>query len=383
MKTLLVEGWRRLAQSYAMVNQWQCLELKRLNQIKLLHHDLPYYKKRWTSQPNLFGSRKDKILESIEEYKDGDPYDALYRITYPFDFTPSPIAPTYVYVTCEYLFQNEKGIITSPELCGRAPDNNVRILASSNWSKAGLISSGVVPEKISIVPHGFDPETFYPVSEEVRNGLRKKMGWNDNFIFLHIGAMTGNKGLEPLFKAFVKVAKNNPRVRLVLKGLSQLYDSKKKIAKCCDILSTEEMELLADRVIYLGAMVSNKELAQIFQCADVYVSSYYAEGFNLPVLEAAACGLPVICTAGGPTDDFTHESFALRINSELHDTIVKNEHRVYLMPSLQHLEELMTKSYSDTEWRKKAGQAAAEYVRNGYTWKQVTQKLQNTIFPQI
>ena len=46
------------------------------------------------------------------------------------------------------------------------------------------------------------------------------------------------------------------------------------------------------------------------QAADVYVSPYHAEGFNLPVLEAVACGIPVVVSAGGSTEDFTHPAFA-------------------------------------------------------------------------
>jgi hypothetical protein len=42
----------------------------------------------------------------------------------------------------------------------------------------------------------------------------------------------------------------------------------------------------------------------VYGAADVYVSPYRAEGFNLPVLEAMACGLPTLTTKGGPTDDF-------------------------------------------------------------------------------
>ena len=51
-------------------------------------------------------------------------------------------------------------------------------------------------------------------------------------------------------------------------------------------------------------------------CADVYVSPYKAEGFNLPVLESMALGVPVIVTSGGPTDDFTNSKFAKYVDSE-------------------------------------------------------------------
>ena len=69
---------------------------------------------------------------------------------------------------------------------------------------------------------------------------------------------------------------------------------------------------------YLGLAItlSSDELAELMACADVYVSPYKAEGFNLPVLESMALGVPVIITKGGPTDDFTNAAFAKYVDSE-------------------------------------------------------------------
>jgi glycosyltransferase involved in cell wall biosynthesis len=57
-------------------------------------------------------------------------------------------------------------------------------------------------------------------------------------------------------------------------------------------------------------------LRQLYGIADAYVSPYRAEGFNLPVLEAAACGTPVIVTQGGATDDFCNADVAMLIPSQ-------------------------------------------------------------------
>ena len=46
------------------------------------------------------------------------------------------------------------------------------------------------------------------------------------------------------------------------------------------------------------------QLNSLYNAADVYVTPYRAEGFNLPALEAQACGTPVVATRGGATDDF-------------------------------------------------------------------------------
>jgi glycosyltransferase involved in cell wall biosynthesis len=54
-------------------------------------------------------------------------------------------------------------------------------------------------------------------------------------------------------------------------------------------------------------------MAELFQAADVFVSPYKAEGFNMPALEAAACGTLVVATKGGATDDFLRPEFSLPI----------------------------------------------------------------------
>jgi glycosyltransferase involved in cell wall biosynthesis len=57
-------------------------------------------------------------------------------------------------------------------------------------------------------------------------------------------------------------------------------------------------------------------MAQFYHAADAYVAPYRAEGFNLPVLEACACGTPSSAPSG-PTDDFMKEDFTLLVHSDL------------------------------------------------------------------
>jgi glycosyltransferase involved in cell wall biosynthesis len=109
-------------------------------------------------------------------------------------------------------------------------------------------------------------------------------------------------------------------------------------------------------------------MATLYQVADAYVSPYRAEGFNLPVLEAAACGIPIICTRGGPTDEFVTDEFARRIESGTSVIAIDGRSASRLDPSLEHLIVLMTSAIEDNVWRKHAAEAGPRHVRARYTW---------------
>ena len=54
-------------------------------------------------------------------------------------------------------------------------------------------------------------------------------------------------------------------------------------------------------------------MAALYRSCDVLVHPYRGEGFAMPVLEAMASGLPVVVTAGGPTDEFCPDAAGWRI----------------------------------------------------------------------
>ena len=129
------------------------------------------------------------------------------------------------------------------------------------------------------------------------------------------------------------------------------------------------------RILYIGDHLSYAKIAQIYQGADTYVSPYLAEGFNLTILEAAACGLPIICTEVGPTDDFTHPDFALRISSQFQPTIIDSETMFMLRSSWEHLVSLMEMVMENHIWRDRARQIAPNYVLQRFTWTHIVEQL--------
>jgi glycosyltransferase involved in cell wall biosynthesis len=144
-------------------------------------------------------------------------------------------------------------------------------------------------------------------------------------------------------------------------------------------LNRRNLALVRPRLRYIGKTMSFAEMARLYQAADVLVAPYTGEGFNLPVLEAVACGLPVICTGGRPTDDFTREEFAMRIDSKVEPLPDMPGYR--LKPDLEHLIALMRKSVKDEAFAKRARKAGPKHVSENYTWRHVTGKLVQVLAP--
>jgi glycosyltransferase involved in cell wall biosynthesis len=127
----------------------------------------------------------------------------------------------------------------------------------------------------------------------------------------------------------------------------------------------------------MGCDKTFREIAELYKAADAYVAPYLGEGFNLPVLESMACGLPVICTAGGPTDDFTTPDCAMQINSKIQVAgDINKPEMVYLKPDQQHLAFLMREIMTNDTWREKARAHGPGYVREHFTWKHAGDKLE-------
>ncbi|NJM61164.1 MAG: glycosyltransferase family 4 protein [Oscillatoriales cyanobacterium RU_3_3] len=382
---IIVEGWRFIYHSYCVANQFQLLEMLDRPEVQLFHRDMPYIDPAWQTQINLFDRPVETLLRDIKSPAPTQLADVTLRMYCPWNFAPSTSAETWVFAATEW------GIVTNAVLNGigvksltETPVNSAaKIVTPSAWSKAGLIRSGVQPDRIAVIPLGADTSIYYPLSESKRQLLRQNFGWSDYFIFLNIGGQTDRKGIRPLLKAFAATANKYPHARLVLKGSELLYPSRDEIAEASRVVLTDaERAKVLPRLIYTGNQLSFAQIAQLYQAADAYVSPYLAEGFNLPVLEAAACGLPVICTAGGSTDDFTHPDFAMAIQSKFMAVEINGEKLFVLSPSWEHLNQLMQRAIAQPEFAATARIAGPLFVAENFTWKRAIDRLLQVILPQ-
>jgi len=377
MRSLRVEGWRGINHSYAMVNQYQLLELKKYD-LELFHHDLPFFNPSWNEERNAHGFDAPiyRGIAEIPEPPEGHVPDVTYRISFPYRMYPSDSQRLFVFGTSEFL--NIDGYVYQDGLQEGLANSNLKVIVPSKWSAEGFQRAGFDDSRISIIPHGVDPETFKPPNPEVRAAFRRALKIEDHeFAILSVGSMTANKGIKLLILAYALLRRRHDHVRLVLKDQHNLYGIRAK--QLVNELKVERPALVDDAldatIIHISQNVTVEQLCGLYGAADCYASPYLAEGFNLPPLEAAACGTPIVVTRGGSTDDYVDESFALQIDG----TMKSAGPTFWIEPNFDSLVGQLTTLIENRADRINP-ERAVEFIRRRFSWSSVVNELVDVAF---
>lgn len=155
---------------------------------------------------------------------------------------------------------------------------------------------GAPPERVHMIPPGYDDHRFFPVSAASRQTLRRRLGFEGKVV-LAIGRLARNKGYDLLIDAFSIVAPRIPDAHLHLAvGGTRLNATEKEIL--AELKKRVRRYKLGSRVSF-GGFVSDKELANHYRAADVFVLSSRYEPFGMTAIEAMACGTPTVVTTHG------------------------------------------------------------------------------------
>ncbi|VXD19935.1 glycosyltransferase family 4 protein [Planktothrix paucivesiculata] len=372
-----IEGWRFIPHTYSITNQFQLLELLKRSQLEITHQDIPGLKPQWKHLNGLFPTELETQLQQIPQAINS-PVDLTIRISQPFNFKASNSQKTLVYATAPWGILIDSSAQLKPlfHLKNQIINPDLTIITPSQWSREGLIRSGLNPEQIKVIPWGVDPTIYYPLDETERNRLRKQWGWEDYFIFFHVGSLQDQDGIKPILRAFANIIERYPQARLVLKGSDFFYDSNQWLTRASrEVLTEEEVIKVKQKVAYFNQTLSCTSLAQLYQISDAYLAVDIATAFNLSVLEAAASGLPIIYTPGGATEEIINPEFSLKIETRFKTKVIQNQSRFFLHPNWEHLTELMAQVINNSPWREQARKTAPPWVNQHYTWKHTVDQL--------
>jgi len=245
------------------------------------------------------------------------------------------------------------------------------VITDSENSKNDIVKHlGFPKEKIFVIPLAPGGE-FKPIkSTKLLNRNIVKYNLPEKFV-LYTGDVNWNKNVEGLIKAFSRIQRYKrslnslrgykdikiQKLELVLAG--KAFEDK-KLKETRSIFQLIKKLGLTNQVKILG-YVPIKDLVVIYNLAMIYCQPSFYEGFGLPVLEAMACGTPVICSQASSLSEVAGKA-AFFINPNDYDSIAQGIERLIKDKELSKaLEQKGLEQVRKFSWEKTAGETMKVY----------------------
>src|SRR5712692_3159270 len=168
------------------------------------------------------------------------------------------------------------------------------ILVPSESTRSMLVRTiGISPSRVVAIHHRIDSNTFRPGDQLA---ARAQLGWPaEASIVLAIVTTERRKNLDTLLDIFALLAAQEPKARLALAGPL----SKAQRIRCERVAGQE-------RLMLLGSLGTDK-MVSCYRAANCLAHLSLYEGFGYPLVEAMACGCPIICAARGSTPEIVRD----------------------------------------------------------------------------
>jgi glycosyltransferase involved in cell wall biosynthesis len=227
------------------------------------------------------------------------------------------------------------------------------IVTVSEFSRQEILNFYNYPaEKIKVIHNGVDPLIYHErVRDEQKDAMQKlrtKYGIGGKYI-LYLGTIEPRKNLERLIKAYALVKSRHADFPLLVLagGKGWLYDG---------IFRTAKESRLENQVIFTG-YVSDEEKPPLLAGAEMFCFPSLYEGFGMPVLEAMACGTPVLVSNNSSLPEVAGDA-AVLVNAY----------------SIEDMASSMERLYFDGELRRQLREKGIERAKK-FTWQNAAKQL--------
>ena len=235
----------------------------------------------------------------------------------------------------------------------------------SEWQKGCAIEQGYPADRVNVVPGGVEVDCVPDPNKKLDDSI---------FTFCLLGRWDNRKSITEILECFVELFGNNPKVQLIA-SINNPFAR--------DGLSTRErldkFGLGSINNIKLKSFPSRSEYIGILRRSHVFLSCARSEGWNIPLIEAMACGTPAIYSDCSGQTEFAHgKGIPIRILSkepahvgatEVASQFTSDMPGHYFVPDFNDLKKKMQHCVDNYESLKVTALEESTEIRQKYTWQ--------------
>ena len=248
----------------------------------------------------------------------------------------------------------------------------------SRFVRDVFVRNGASADRVRVISNGVDTALFTP------NGPASRPQGARGFVFLFVGGAIRRKGVDLLLEAYQAAFDPGEEVSLLLvvSGTAEAY----RHASLMQQIQGAANNPRFPHVQPLLETFDDATLASLYRGCDAFVLPYRGEGFGLPLLEAMACGKPVITTALGPAPEFCPEKstyFLAAREEEVPDERPPLGELIgdftWFEPDFRELVQTLRHVFDHREEAAQRAIAAAKRIACEYAWARVSKLYVNRV----
>ncbi|KAI1328116.1 glycosyltransferase family 4 protein [Xylariaceae sp. FL0255] len=192
-------------------------------------------------------------------------------------------------------FADAGSILTNKLLKFTLSDVDHVICVSHTCKENTVLRASLDPLMVSVIPNALVSNDFKPLPRPEPGMYNQHplpahpLGPNDTLTIVVVSRLFYNKGTDLLTAAIPRILENHPNTRFIIAGSGP---------KAIDLQQTIEQNVLQDKVEMLGP-VRHENVRDVMVRGHIYLHPSLTEAFGTVIVEAASCGLYVVCTAVG------------------------------------------------------------------------------------
>jgi glycosyltransferase involved in cell wall biosynthesis len=255
-----------------------------------------------------------------------------------------------------------------------------QVWVPSVWGQSVLIENGLDPARCEVVPEGVDTDRYHPYAPRVNSPI---------LTYLIIGKYELRKSIIETVYAWHQEFGNDPDVELVVKT-DHFFNKEAKYNELTQWIG--ELGLTNVRVMWGG--VTANDMADLYQQSHVFVLPSKGEGWGLPLIEAAAVGLPIITTWHSAHTEFLRhiQSSVITVEHDMVQVACQDYQLFYptsdgnwgewAQPRVDSIRQALKKSRLGYDYLQKRAKENSGIIRKTFSWAQSADRALQTLQKQ-